>query len=259
MIKKFKKNIKKILNRLGYTLIRNKTFQSIGSNDFGIYEKNDLLHNFYNVLINQNYIPTVIYDIGANKGTWTKECLEFFPNATYYLFEPQINLKRDIELIIQKNENIKLFTVGVGDTNGELDFTIHERDDSCSFRYSKFEAKQRGFKQIKASVVTLDDFVKENKLKLPSILKIDAEGLDLAVLEGGKKLVQSAEIIMIESGIMNKSIKNSALNVLNYLDQIGFRLFDVTDINRPFPNNILWLCELVFIKKGGILDKEYSK
>ena len=151
-----------------------------------------------------------------------------------------------------------MFSVGVGNTTGELLFTIHERDDSCTFMLSEKEAKQLGFNQVKVPIVQLDEFAIENKLAPPSILKIDAEGLDLEVLEGSKKLVQDAEIIMIEVGVMNKIFKNSALNVMNYLDEAGFRLFDITDLNRPFENKALWLCEFVFIKKNVVLDKDYS-
>lgn len=259
MIKKFKIIVKKILLKFGYTVVRVKTKSSTKPIVSCLYDKNNLLNHFYSILNSQNYIPTVIYDVGANKGTWTKECLSFFPNATYYLFEPQIILKNEIDSLFHDKSNIKLFTVGVGNINGELDFTIHERDDSCSFRFSEDEARENGFKQMKVPIVRLDNFVEENNLQFPSILKIDAEGLDIEVLQGAEKVIQNTEIILIEVGVMNKKFNNSVLNVLNYLDQIGFRLFDITDINRPFSNDILWLCEFAFIKKGGILDKEYSK
>jgi len=60
-------------------------------------------------------------------------------------------------------------------------------------------------------------------------------------------------------GVMNKQFNNSALHVLSFMDSIGFRLFDITDLNRPFHNQVLWLCEFVFIKKGGVLDKNYAQ
>jgi hypothetical protein len=92
------------------------------------------------------------------------------------------------------------------------------------------------------------------------MLKIDAEGLDIEVLQGAQELIRNhVEIILVEVGVMNKQFNNSALTVLSFMDSIGFRLFDITDLNRPFKNNILWLCEFVFIKKGGVLDKNYAQ
>lgn len=258
----FKNIIKKITNRIGYDIISIENYDKLtGTKKYyesNSYAKNNLLENFFTILINQNYYPETIYDIGANKGTWTKECLKYFPNATYYMFEPQINLKTDLDLLFKKHKNIQLFSVGVGNVNDELNFTMHERDDSCTFSFSEQEAQNRGFKQIKAPIVKLESFAKENNLKTPSILKIDAEGLDLEVLEGANKLLNNVEIIMVEVGIMNGRIKNSALIMSDYLDKKGFKLFDITDINRPFSNKVLWLCEFVYIKKSGKLDKNYA-
>jgi FkbM family methyltransferase len=262
MKKKIKSLIKKVANKLGYQILKKEKSNNFPLNKLVVNikanHKNNLLDNFFTILRNQNYYPETIYDIGANTGTWTEECLKYFPDTTYYLFEPQINLKKDIDLRFKNLKNIQLFSVGVGNVNDELNFTIHERDDSCSFSFSEQEAKNRGFEQIKIPIVKLDSFVKENNLKKPSILKVDAEGLDLEVLEGADNLLQHAEIIMVEVAVVNKRLKNTALEMLNYLDDKGFRLFDITDINRPFSNNVLWLSEFVFIKKNGILDKNYS-
>jgi len=221
--------------------------------------KSNLLSNFYRILINQQFFPIVIYDIGANKGTWTEYCIAYFPNAKYYLFEPQPFLKKNIEARLGKFDNVKLFTVGVGNQTGDQLFTYHERDDSCTFSMTEDEAKRRGYRQVKTPIVNLDSFIKDNSLESPHMLKIDAEGLDIEVLEGARNtLEQHVEIVLVEVGIMNKHVKNSALSVLMYMEKLGFRLFDITDLNRPFSNKVLWLCEFVFIKKNGKLDKDYS-
>jgi FkbM family methyltransferase len=256
-MKFFKKALNSMLRKFGFTIVNINRFNVLDTTQKVFFEKSDLLDGFYNLLKNQQYEPITIYDIGANKGSWTNDCLRFFPDATYYLFEPQINLKKEINALLSKKNNVHVFSVGVGNANGELLFTIRERDDSCTFILSESEAKQQGLAQVKVPIVQLDSFAVENKLMPPSILKIDAEGFDIEVLEGAKKLIKNAEIIMIEVGVVNKIFKNSALNVMKYLDEAGFRFFDITDLNRPFENRALWLCEFVFIKKNGVLDKDY--
>jgi hypothetical protein len=59
---------------------------------------------------------------------------------------------------------------------------------------------------------------------------------------------------MVEVVIFNKSFDNSFLKMINFMDVKGYRLFEITDINRPFQPQVLWLAELVFIKKNGIVD-----
>jgi FkbM family methyltransferase len=221
--------------------------------------KNNLLSNFYSILKHEGYNPKCIYDIGAHRGTWTFECMNNFPNANYVLFEPQPNLRPEIERQLQ-GKNYTLFSVGVGNNDGQLLFTYQDRDDSCTFNMTESEAKQKGFKQLKTPIVKLDSFVKQKNLLKPDILKVDAEGIDLEVLDGAKELLNtSVEVVLVEVGVLNGHFNNNALNVLNYMDKANFKLFDITDLNRPFKNGVLWLCEFVFIKKNGILDKDYSK
>jgi hypothetical protein len=42
--------------------------------------------------------------------------------------------------------------------------------------------------------------------------------------------------------------------MLQYMDQKGYILFEITDLNRLFYDEVLWLMELVFIKKNGKID-----
>lgn len=257
-----KKAINKFALKLGYKVLRIEKYKSFTNakkieNRVAGNNSISLLSRFFNIIKTEGFEPTIIYDIGANKGYWTQECLRYFPHATYYLFEPQEGLKEHIELATKGYENVQLFSVGLGSANDEVYFTMHDRDDSCSFRFSEEEAKSRGLHQIKLPIFRLDSFVKEHGLKAPSILKIDAEGLDLEVIEGAGELLSEVEIIMVEVSIMTNRIENTALRVMQVLDSKGFKIFEITDMNRPFPNQVLWLCEFVFIKKEGILDKDY--
>ena len=40
------------------------------------------------------------------------------------------------------------------------------------------------------------------------------------------------------------------------MDENNYRLFEITDINRPFQPQVLWLVELVFVKKNGFIDSQ---
>ncbi|MFZ3273450.1 MAG: FkbM family methyltransferase, partial [Lutibacter sp.] len=129
-------------------------------------------------------------------------------------------------------------------------------DDSCSFRYTEEEAKVAGFEQIEIPVVTLNKLLADSDLPIPDIIKIDAEGLDLEVLKGASNLFGKTEIFMVEAGVVNKIFDNSFLKLINFMDQNNYRLFDITDINRPFQPKVLWLVELVFVKKDGYIDSQ---
>lgn len=244
MKKKIKQLIIKIFNplalKLGYQLPKR--------------EKDLLLENFYNILKEFGLNVKHIVDVGANHGTWTREALLHFPNAYYTLVEPQEWLKPSLQDLLDTNSKISFHPVGVGKEEGSFKFTIANRDDSCSFKYTPEEAEKMNLKQVDIPVTTLNKLLKENNKPTPDIVKIDAEGLDLEVLEGASDLLGKTEVFLVEAGVVNKYFANSLLDVVSYMDKKGYRLFEITDLNRPFNPKVLWLTELVFVKKNGIID-----
>jgi FkbM family methyltransferase len=247
-----KKTLKKIINKLGYTLNKVNTDKPTMITN----SKGYLLFNFYNNLKKMGFTPCHIVDVGANHGTWTREALRYFPEAYYTLLEPQNWLKKSFQDILDANPKVQFYPVGAGEKEGSFQFTIVDRDDSCSFRYSKEEAKEAGFEQIEIPVVTLNSLLSNSELPVPDIIKIDAEGLDIEVLKGASDFFGKTEIFMVEAGVVNKSFDNSFLKLINFMDEKDYRLFDITDINRPFQPQVLWLVELVFVKKNGFIDSQ---
>lgn len=222
-------------------------------------DKNYLLDNFYNNLKLFDFQPKHIVDIGANHGTWTREALIHFPNSHYTLIEPQYWLKSSIQDVIDANPKVQFHAFGAGEKEGTFMFTIVDRDDSCSFRYTKEEADKEGFKQVEIPVTTLNNLLAKSDLPIPDIIKIDAEGLDIEVLKGASDFFGKTEIFMVEAGVVNKMFENSFLNIINFMDEKGYRLYEITDLNRPFVPKVLWLVELVFVLKNGYIDsKKFS-
>ena len=248
-----KKKLKKIL-----TILFNPFASKLGfianKEAVDINQKNNLLNNFYTILHRIGFKPKHIVDIGANHGTWTKEALNHFPDAYYTLLEPQYWMKESIDDLLKSNPKITFHGVGAGAKEGSFKFTIVDRDDSCSFRYTETEARAQGYKQIEIPVVTLNNLLIKSELPFPDLIKIDAEGLDIEVLQGANSFFGKTEIFMVEAGVVNKEFDNSFLKLITFMDNNGYRLFEITDLNRPFPLSVLWLVELVFIKKGGFVD-----
>lgn len=52
---------------------------------------------------------------------------------------------------------------------------------------------------------------------------------------------------------MNPIFKNTVYNVIDRMMNLGFLLFDITDLNRTRKYNGLWLVELAFIPENSTL------
>ena len=221
----------------------------------GNFHKNALLEDFFDNIKQMGFTPKHIIDVGANHGTWTRETLKHFPDTYFTLIEPQEWLKPSLQDILDTNSKVSFHAVGAGDKSGSFMFTIVNRDDSCSFRYSEEEAKAGGFKQVEIPIVTLNEIVEKNAtLPFPDLVKIDAEGLDINVLEGASDLMGKTEVFLVEAALFCKEFDNSLLKMVDYMDKKGYSLFEITDLNRPFQPQVLWLVELAFVKKQGIID-----
>jgi len=207
---------------------------------------------FFKMLKHQNFQPQRIYDIGANHGRWTRLAAEFFPKASYTLVEPQDHLKTDIQDLIKAGIDIEWVNAGAGNECGIQWFTITASDDSCSF-LSRPPSNGAKLNQVKMDVITLNEIATKHSGQKPDLVKIDAEGWDLKVLEGASELIGVTDIFLMEAAICAEDVENNALSVIQKFDHLGYRLIDITDLNRSPKNQALWLVELVFLRRGSSL------
>jgi FkbM family methyltransferase len=209
------------------------------------------LEPFFALLRRYGFNPKHVVDVGANKGGWTRKALGFFPDAYYTLVEPQDNLKQHIKDLIDGGSRIKWINAGVSDVSGTLPFHISYRDDSSTFASIPGIDKAS---QILIPVRLLDEIVASAQATSPEMVKIDAEGLDLKVLAGAEKLLSTAEVFFVEVVICtNHPYENTVAKVIRRMDQAGYHVVDITDINRSPKFGVLWLCELAFLKNTSTL------
>jgi FkbM family methyltransferase len=212
------------------------------------------MDRLFGILRELGFRPAHVVDIGANHGTWTRRALTHFPDAHCTVIEPQERLRESLSDVLATNPRVHFHAVGAGRETGRFLFTIADRDDSCTFDMTPEEASTLGYRQVETPVVTLNDLLGASGLPAPELIKIDAEGLDLDVLDGASNFLGRTEVFLVEASVVEPGFRNTVSNVLRYMDAAGYRLFDITELNRPVHPKVLWLVELVFILRNGKLD-----
>ena len=81
------------------------------------------------------------------------------------------------------------------------------------------------------------------------MVKIDAEGFDLKALQGASSLFETTDVFLVECSVCCRSYENSVHAVCDFMGSNGYRIFDITDINRSPKHNLLWLSEVVFVRE----------
>jgi len=207
---------------------------------------------FFSMLKGHGFAPAQVMDVGANRGRWTREAIRFFPEASYTLVEPQDNLKSHVQDLMSQGYKIRWVNAGAGDKAGKLRFTVAQRDDSSTFVLTEDEAQRAGMQQVTVEVKTLNEVAAEAGAGTPDMVKIDAEGFDLKVLAGATELFGKTDIFLVEACVCSPC-ENKLLEVVKRMADAGYRLIDITDLNRSPKHGVLWLCELAFLRNGSRL------
>jgi hypothetical protein len=136
-----------------------------------------------------------IIDIGAHKGDKTNILLKFFPNSTFYLFEPFPRYFNILKKRFNNKKNIFIKKLSLSNKKGEKNFF-----------YTDNKIYEEGFSLLKNNYLDKHIIVKTIKLdycffkKKISIIKIDAEGNVPNILYGGIRTInKNLPIIFIET------------------------------------------------------------
>jgi FkbM family methyltransferase len=163
----------------------------------------EVMNAFRGPWFEQLGIETVV-DVGANTGQFTQAMHAILPRATIYAFEP---LPDCYETLVQRTKDFRqvhTFNVGLGAEAATLKIQRNPYPDSSSFRpMTNLHREQFPFTAgretpIEVPVRTLDSYIARMDLRERVFLKIDVQGYEDAVLDGGRDLVARASLILLE-------------------------------------------------------------
>jgi FkbM family methyltransferase len=203
----------------------------------------------FGTLQRYGFSPRLVLDIGANRGNWTRSALQYFPEADYFLVEPQSHLKVYSKDLLESGR-VHWINAGAADQSGQMCFYVVDRDDSSSFLPGQITG--RVGRKTEVEVLTIDDLIQSYDLPTPDMVKIDAEGFDLKVLRGATSLIGKTDVFLLEAAAACP-FENTIGCVISTMDNLGYRIMDITEINRSPKYGVLWLTELVFLRKSSSL------
>lgn len=239
-----KKAIKFIFSSLGYEIIN----KSILGND--IYRDLISLSNKKDKLI--------IFDVGANLGQTALEFARYFPESVVYSLEPDPKTFDDLINQTQMHSKIKPYNIGLGSVVDRMELNINkatggnsllELSENIHLFASGDWTEKTGTKQVE--ITTLDLFCTENKIEGIDILKIDTQGYELKIIEGGfKTIVPSFTKIIYLEVVFVELYKEQCYfsDIFEILTKKGYKLLGLYNKfqKEEKPNYLLW-CDAVFV------------
>ena len=164
-----------------------------------------------------------VFDVGANKGEYTKMLMEIFPDSKIHCFEPAAETYRLLIEHIGTNENVVLNNFALGD-QVQASRLYYDRKGSslASLYHRQLDYFDIDFSQSEmVDVGTLDDYCEKNQVMKIDFLKMDIEGNEFKALQGASHLLEEKriDVIQIEFGGCNIDSRTYFRDFWNLLNE----------------------------------------
>jgi len=208
----------------------------------------------------------VLFDIGANKGEYSKLLQLNIENSDIYAFDP---VKENIDRAKRITENkINYITSAVSDFDGKVNFFIDTKVEN-SGHSSMFDMNKIGYEtrseKREVDVIKLDSFAKNNGINKVDFMKIDIEGNELNALRGAEAMFLNKQvgIIQFEFGHASRASRTLLLDFVYFFKKYNYELFSVMPnfIQKidytPFEENRWHIINIVAIR--GDLTHQFEE
>lgn len=227
--------VRKLMSLLGYAIIK---LNNPKQTTVELSQRAKLLKG--NCRVNK------VVDIGANEGQFALDVSLAFSEAQFFCFEPLNDVFLRLSDNVCSNKKITLYNVGLGSKNSVEYFNRNEYSPSSSILEMNDIHKDnfdfaRSTTREQVIIKCLDDYWAEIKPDMQTLVKIDVQGYEDKVLDGGSIFLQDAGFILIEMSFRELYQGQKLYNDIYYrLMELGFEYIGCIDqLLSPVNSEIL--------------------
>lgn len=168
-----------------------------------------------------------LFDVGANIGQTALAMSRYFPEADIHSFEPIDGTFLELRRNVSHLKHVHTHQLALGSSSGSIEIEIQDCSELNSLRF-RAKASPVPKKVQRVEIETLDQFCSKHGINSIDVLKTDAQGSDLEVIEGGHGLISSNRVgfIFAEVSFQPDDPDNTHFAEFDaYLFPKGYRLF----------------------------------
>jgi FkbM family methyltransferase len=169
-------------------------------------------------------------DIGANMGFYSLALAKINPTLNVQSFEPQPRIYSYFATNVSLNElesQIKIYNYGLGSKEDNLKMYIPAFTGSGGGSFANLHTEEGAAEEVLVPVYSLDTLIPTDSNV--DLIKIDVEGFEFEVVQGGIELIQSNKpTIVIE--LLRKWMKpfgKQPQDVINLLKPLGYEVLSI--------------------------------
>ena len=158
-----------------------------------------------------------VYDVGANVGFITMIAARLVGRSGRVIaIEPVPALADEVWHNARLNgfENVSVIQAALGDIDGQAEFALSQ--NLTMGRLADSKDRRDDENHLKVKLRRLDTLAIQESLRGPDLVKVDAEGAEVAILDGATELLSKAHpMLLIELHTTNQAVGRR-------LDQLGY-------------------------------------
>ncbi len=203
-----------------------------------------------------------VFDVGAFDGCTAIGYRKAFKEAAIHSFEPSPEAYAALVERFKEDSQVVPVNTALADAPGTASFQLN----NAGVTNSLLEKDKRSDEwvdhtwtdntaTVEVKVDTLDNYCEREGIRQIDLLKIDAQGADLKVLQGAGRMLREGRIysIFIETCIVPLYDGQGELHeVCALMHGHGYCLFDLLAPSHAPSGQLMW-CDLLFTRGSGIL------
>ena len=174
----------------------------------------------------------VIFDVGANVGQSAHVFAEENPQAQIYCFEPVARAHEELMRNVSYLPKVSTFQLAMGASVGRGIIHVGKETSLASM-----EKRAPDDREEFVDVTTVDAVCAGHGIKSIDLLKVDAEGHDLAVLQGARDMLGKGAVsfVQVEASFYAGDPRFVCLDrAVAMLNDLGYEVFGIYD-QMPHP------------------------
>ena len=180
-------------------------------------------------------VNPVLLDVGANLGLISAYVISKIPTVKIFAFEPGPVQRELLEMTVAKNglsEKITVYADGLGKEPGKALFNTHDPKFVAGDGFID-TGRAPAAHAIEVNVTTLDAWWEGQNRPKVTVAKIDTEGAELWILQGGVKMLAEARpVLYLEIEPKNlKVYPYNHLDILAFLEENDYQLFTLGGVH----------------------------
>jgi len=201
--------------------------------------------------------PKTVFDVGVGHGTpWLYEA---FPDAKLVLFEPLSIFDPDLNEI-KNQRGADIHRVALSREPGQTTFNLNVGHPTSSSllaldpKFARYAVHVQAEHRYRPETVAVETLDRLNRYEPPFVLKLDVEGAEMSVLEGGRETLRQTEFLITEMSVLRRQTGEPGFAaMIGFLEDCGFELFDIPTLAQAPENGQLIYLDAAFVPRGSRL------